>query len=90
MLDYSQLPEHIQEGIKNYIEQGVPCGSFVKAVICNDLKETCAQADAVNKYEIFNIVSWFCNKAPSACWGSQACYNHWIEQHLSYKVCSET
>lgn len=90
MLDYSQLPGHIQEEIKDYIEQGVPCGGFVEAVICNDLKETCARADAVNRYEIFNIVNWFYNEAPSACWGSRTCYNHWIEQRLSDKVCPET
>ncbi len=36
-VDYSPLPEHMQDGMRRYIENGIEGGSFMMAVLCNDL-----------------------------------------------------
>ena len=76
--DYSGLPEHIRDGAQLYIAHGIPPGSFLKAVICNDLSEACGRADDINRYRLYDIVSWFYNKAPKSAWGSEAAYERWI------------
>lgn len=72
------VPNHIRDGIKNYIENGIPNGSFVTAILANDLREACGRADAWNSRALVTIVSWFWNFAPSPCWGSQEKVTAWL------------
>ncbi len=69
-IDYSKLPEHIRPGVRRYIENGILPGDFLKAVICNKLKESFMFADDTNLLRMQDIVSFFYNEAPIACWGS--------------------
>ena len=78
-IDYSILPEHIQGGVKRYIEQGIKPGDFLTAVICNDLKNSIMCADDTNLGRIFDIVKFFYNESPSACWGSKDAMKYWME-----------
>lgn len=48
MLDYTRLPVHIRGGAKRYIEHGVRPGSFLTAVIRNDLIHAMRYADDIN------------------------------------------
>jgi hypothetical protein len=77
-IDYSKLPEHIQEGVKRYIEHGILPGNFLQAVICNDLKESFLLADDINIKRMFDIVHFFYNQAPSLCWGSYKEMEKWL------------
>jgi len=78
MINYKRLPEHIQGGAQRYIEQGILPGDFLQAVICNNLKESFARADDINIHRMFDIVNFFYNEAPSACWGSKKSMRDWI------------
>jgi hypothetical protein len=33
MIDYSTLPEHMQESMRRYIEKGIQPGSFLAAIL---------------------------------------------------------
>ena len=67
--------------IKNYIEGGYQPGSFLTAVICNDLRGVINQAGwDENMRNIPAFVIFFCNKAPADCWGSQEKMELWIEK----------
>ena len=72
------IPERMMGGIQRYIEQGIPPGSFLTAVICNDLKEAVGRADGENLRQLPAYVSYFYNDAPSACWGSPEKYEAWL------------
>ncbi len=76
----SLIPEHMRDGMKLYIERGVQPGSFMEAVLCNDLREALGRADHINRHALFNIVSWLFSYAPSDCWGSPEKYTQWIKQ----------
>lgn len=77
-LDYSGLPEHMQDGFRLYIEHGIELGSFGMAVVCNDLRRACECADGINRYRLWDIVCWLYNKAPAPCWGSPAKVKAWL------------
>lgn len=72
------VPEHIRDAIRLYIDRGIPPGSFVEAVICNNLKDTFGKADIENRHHIRTIVAWFYWNAPAGCWGSVERYKDWI------------
>lgn len=74
------VPEHIRESLLAYANEHRPVGSFLEAVISNDLKEALGRADAENIDNLFAIVSWLYNYAPSPCWGSPERYAAWVKR----------
>lgn len=79
-INYEKLPEHLRQGVKLYIERGIPPGDFLRAVISNNLSESFARADIINKNRMFDIVSFFYNEAPASCWGSEKAFKDWINR----------
>lgn len=79
-IDYSLLPEHIQGGMKRYIERGIIPGDFLQAVIKNNLKESFFCADDVNAKRMRDIILFMHNEAPSQCWGDKAKLQAWARK----------
>lgn len=79
-IDYSKLPEHMQDGMRLYIERGIEPGSFLYAVLCNDLMGAFGRADSVNQSRIKDYCQFLYNDAPSQSHGSAAKVNAWIEK----------
>ncbi len=80
------IPGHLLGGISRYIIDGVPPGSFVRAVFENDLFEAIARADAESRYGLFSLVKWIHNHTPSACHGSPAKVAAWIDHHAKMRA----
>ena len=78
-IDYSTLPEHMREGAEDYIERGYDPGSFLFAVLANDLVGAFGHADSTNLAAIHTWAQWLYNEAPHACWGSPAKVVAWCE-----------
>ena len=74
---YDLLPEHIRGGMKRYIEQGIIPGDFLQTVICNDLMNSFAKADDINREHMFHIVHFMYNQAPYQCYGSRTKMHKW-------------
>lgn len=72
------IPDYMIGAVRRYILQGIPPGSFLTAVVCNDLREAFARADDVNAQHMHGWVRFFYNYAPSGCWGSPERYNNWL------------
>lgn len=72
-----KIPSHNHRSIKSYVENGVPLGSFLTAVVSNDLKGAFLNADLENGRAMRDIVAWFYNEAPSGCWGSKKKHRLW-------------
>jgi hypothetical protein len=81
MNDYREhigmVPEHCADGLLNYIENGTPVGSFLTALLSNDLRETYACADNINSHRVRDYVTFLYNYAPAQCWGSPARVEAW-------------
>lgn len=67
------------DGLLRYVESGIPGGSFLTALLSNNLKETFARADDDNAVKIRQYVQWLYGYAPSGCWGSPERVTAWIK-----------
>ncbi len=75
-LEYMQLPEHLREGMKRYIEERIEPGKFLMSVLSNDLTNACFRCDP--QHLLVDIVRWVYNEAPSTCWGSPDKVKGWL------------
>ena len=78
VIDYSGLPAHMQDGMRLYIERGIPPGSFQRAVLSNDLLEAFRRADDVNSHAMRSYAVFLACQAPCGCLGSQDHVKEWI------------
>lgn len=72
------LPDHMRGGMRRYIEKGIPPGSFLEAVLSNDLMGALAEADATNRHALPAYGRYLYNDVPSACHGSSEKVEAWI------------
>ncbi len=79
-IDYDLLPPHLQAGMRRYIEQGIETGSFLRAVLENDLEQAFGRADFFGIVHMELIVS-FLRALPPEAWGSSAKVQAWIDLH---------
>jgi hypothetical protein len=77
-IDYSSLPEHMQDGAREYVEQGREPGGFLYAVLCDQLVEAFQRADMVNAAFLPGWIQWLLGEPPIACWGSPEKVAAWI------------
>lgn len=72
------ISDNMLDAIKRYIEHGIEPGSFLTAIITNNLNSAVAYADDENIKNIPAFVSYFYNHAPSNCWGSIDNMDGWM------------
>lgn len=88
-VDYSYLPEHMQEGARLYVEHGVRPGDFLTAVICNNFAEAFSRADDVNLDYMQEWARWLWTEAPAMCWGSPQKVKEWCDLHAAKRLEAE-
>jgi hypothetical protein len=72
------VPVTLHDGLRNYIAGRRPVGSFLTAVLSNDLAGAVVRADPGNKFALPEIVLFLHNYAPSPCWGSPEAVEAWL------------
>lgn len=75
------VPDRMMAGLRRYVDDGIAPGSFLEAVICNDLRSAVASADEENMRNLPAFVSWLYNEAPGGSWGSEANMEAWMKAH---------
>lgn len=83
---YPMLSVAIIEGICGYVNDHRPVGSFLTAVISNNLKEAFMRADDNNVKHMFDVVKLFYNEVPSPCWGSYKEMIDWLSPHVERRA----
>jgi hypothetical protein len=73
------IPGHLVYGIDAHIQSGQPTGSFLNAVLRNNLRDAIGRADDEALQALPAIVGWFYNEAPAHCWGSPEKVSRWQE-----------
>lgn len=75
----SEIPEQLREGIEAYITIGRPTGSFLQAVLSNDLADAIARADAASMRGIRSVLDYLrSEQVPPKCWGSAERVRTWL------------
>ena len=77
---YEAIPSHMQDAILSYVKGGRLTGDFLRAVVSNDLFRAVGHADMQNQPLIPLYVSWFFNRAPMGCIGSEEAVRLWCEK----------
>lgn len=77
----TDVPRHIRGSLWRWATQGIPPGSFLQAVLRNDLRAACERADEINRVRLYDIVAWLYNSAPAECWGSPDKVEAWLSRH---------
>ena len=72
--------------IARYVYVRIPTGSFLYAVLTNNLKESFALADEENKRDLEEIVQYCYNNIPHNCWGSPEKVKRWLEGEKDAKI----
>ena len=75
---YKDLPQHMQEAMRDYIEKGKPTGAFLKALMSNNLVLTFMYADPINRDRIKDFITFLLSNAPRNSWGSEELVDNWI------------
>lgn len=73
------VPRHMHDAVALWIVHGIEPGSFLTAVICNDLQGAVGQADDINRNCLVKWVRFFYNYVPHQCWGSEDRARAWAE-----------
>lgn len=74
----SLVPAHMVDGLVMYVEHGIPPGSFLLAVLENNLAGAAALTDEINKLCLFQWTDVLWNELPGDCWGSPEKVRAWI------------
>lgn len=74
----ARLPEHLRDGLRDYVMDGRPVGGFLTCVIENDLLGAVCRADDTTALpELRALARFLYNDAPGPCWGSAASRKAW-------------
>jgi hypothetical protein len=69
-VNYSKCPsKHMEESVRLYVEHGILPGSFLQAVLANNLIHAAGRADSINA-ELLREWAFFLLELPDECWGS--------------------
>lgn len=80
-MNISRLPLHMIELLELYAEEHEPVNDeFLEALLCNNLRGACQEADDQNIELIPVYVAYLHNNVPSVCWGSVDRYRAWLEE----------
>lgn len=74
----ADLPEPTRTALANYIVFGQRPGSFLSALLKNDLRGTVTLADKDNMALIWRYITLLYHEAPSLSYGSEQNFNDWI------------
>lgn len=72
------IPTQMLETLVAYRDSGRPTGSFVEAVLSNDLFDAVSRADLSSQAALVDIVKWVYNNMPMNAHGSREKYRAWL------------
>lgn len=71
-IDWSQCPKRFKHALFLYVEDGVPPGHFMEAVLAGDLYGAVQRGNEDSLAELTPLVRFIYNQVPGLAWG---CYN---------------
>ena len=73
------IPEHLKAALDRYVNHKIRPGSFLEAVLSNDLFDAIGRADNVSRACLFDICKYVYNELPGDCWGSREIVERWLK-----------
>ena len=79
--DGYDMTEQSKESMYNYFVHGLEPGSFMTAVLSNDLFGAASRADFVNRKLLYGYTLWLMNYAPYQSYGSPEAVQGWLNKN---------
>ncbi len=76
------IPEYTKEAINKFVKYGLPPGSFITAVLENNLSQAFAYADETNTLYLKDIVMYVHWEIPGTCHGSPEAVRNWLARKI--------
>ncbi len=76
---YWKIPEHIYEALKRYVDNRLPPGDFLWAVLSNNLVLAVMAADEQNRAKLCDIVGFIYNEIPFISHGNPEKVKKWLQ-----------
>ena len=73
------VPEHTVGALERYVNDRIPTGGFLNAVLCNDLVGAVSHADEQNLRSIPEIVKFLYNNVPMGAWRTEDNVKNWLK-----------
>jgi hypothetical protein len=73
----SGIPDHLRDGLLRYFADGILPGSFLQAVLCNDLQQAIRRAAPGAILAIPELLTFLTAHAPAGSWGSREAVLAW-------------
>ena len=70
-LEEAGVPLHLRAGLVRYFSDGILPGSFLQAVLCNNLEQAVLRADPFSAFGLECLVRFLDACAPKGSWGSR-------------------
>jgi hypothetical protein len=64
------IPQATKDSLDRYVNEGIMPGSFLRAVLTNDLASAVFKADSKNLAALKDIMLYIYNEVPANAWGS--------------------
>lgn len=77
--EYYPIRDDLYGALERYLNNGIMPGSFLTAVLENNLCEAFGRADICNEHNMKNIVGYVYNHLPSNAWGSKERVTTYLE-----------
>lgn len=78
--DWRWVPKGLRPGLQRWFDQGIKPGSFLQAVLANDLTKAAFQADRTNFPQMGNVAKFIYWHAPPGSYGSWEALEAWSKQ----------
>jgi hypothetical protein len=86
LLEQSTVPPQLHDGLVLYLTAHIPPGSFLTAVLSNDLIHAVNRGDDDCLRELAAIVRWLYRYAPHGAWGSVASVEAWLARRTNRRA----
>ena len=81
-----EIPEHLRQPLGRYLIHSLHPGSFLRAVIANNLTHTIAAADETSLHALRPLVLFLSNYAPAYSCGYAGAYQIWTGMSQSERL----
>lgn len=74
------LPNHAQDSIRRYVQDRIPPGGFLTAVLENDFVGALLHADPTNRKLLHDYAMFINWEIPTDCWGSKEIVRNYLKE----------
>lgn len=76
--DWSLIPQHMHQGVHDYVMHGAGPGDFLTKLLSNDFFGAVGRADDENQRHLVGWATFIYNYTPAACHGSRNKVAAWV------------